>query len=182
MKKRWLTVLLAACLLTACGKGSEDASEDGDYRDDVSTKSIVEAVSSELGEEYWADMELAPELLDDWYGISADMYEEFYGQTPMISANVDALIVVKAQEDQAENVENALLTYKESMVQDTLQYPSNIPKIQASSISKYGKYVCFVQLGGSMNGTEGDDEEAAIKACQEMNERALSVIKEELKK
>lgn len=181
MKKSWLTVLLAACLLTACGKGGGSASGDGTYRDDVSAKSLVEAVASELGDEYWADMELAPELLDDWYGISSDMYEEFYGQTPMISANVDALIVVKAKEDQVEDVENALNTYRESMVQDTLQYPSNIPKIQASSVNTYGNYVCFVQLGGSMDGIGGEDE-AAIQACQEMNGRALSVIEEELKK
>ena len=183
MRKIWMILLLAVCLLTGCNKDRTSLEDtDSGYREDISPKSLVEAVASELSDEYWADAVLEQEILDDWYGISAEMYEEFYGQTPMISANVDALIVVKAQEDQAENVENALLTYKESMVQDTLQYPSNIPKIQASSISKYGKYVCFVQLGGSMNGTEGDDEEAAIKACQEMNERALSVIEEELKK
>ena len=125
-------------------------------------------------------MELAPEYLEDWYGISSDLYEEYYGQTPMISANVDALIVVKAAEDKKEKVEEALRAYRDKLVNDTMQYPSNIPKIQASMIETYGNYVCFVQLGGSMNNQE--DEEEAMKVCMEANEQALSIIKKELTK
>ena len=182
MKKRLLILLTAAILLAGCKKegASTEGTESG-YRDDVSTQNLVEAVAEELSDEYWADMELAPEYLEDWYGISTDMYEEFYGQTPMISANVDSLIIVKAYEDQIDKVEDALNTYRTSMIENTMQYPSNIPKIQASQIAVYGNYVCFVQLGGSMGGTEGDDE-AAVKVCQEMNGQALSVIEEELKK
>jgi hypothetical protein len=154
--------------------------ETSGIRDDVSAKVLVEAVASELGDEYWADMELAPEYLEDWYGISSDLYEEYYGQTPMISANVDALIVVKAAEDKKEKVEEALRAYRDKLVNDTMQYPSNIPKIQASMIETYGNYVCFVQLGGSMNNQE--DEEEAMKVCMEANEQALSIIKKELTK
>jgi PBP1b-binding outer membrane lipoprotein LpoB len=180
MKKIWLTTVLAAVLLTGCA-GKDTALEEGGYRDDVSPKIIVEAVASELGDEYWPDMELAPEYLDDWYGVSEDMYEEYFGQTPMISANVDTLIVVKATDEYLEDVQNALENYREAMVQDTMQYPSNLPKIQASRIETYGNYVCFVQLGGSMNG-ELDDEEVMIQACQEADEQALAVIEKELTK
>ncbi len=180
MKKWWLTVCMAACFLTGCSRaGSSAADTQAGYRDDVSAQALVEAVAAELGDDYWADAELPPEFLDDWYGISDDMYEEYYGQTPMISANVDALVVVKAAEGKLTDVEDALDTYRESMVQDTFQYPINIPKIQASEIRTFGNYVCFVQLGADMDGME-DDDEAAIKACQEMNGRALSVIEKEL--
>jgi len=181
MKRGWGLFMLVLCLCMGCGSGNihvED--EESGFRDDVSAKVLVEAVASELGDEYWADMELTPEYLEDWYGVSSDLYEEFYGQTPMISANVDALIVVKAKEEHLEDVQNALDTYRESMIQDTLQYPMNIPKIQASQINTFGNYVCFVQLGGSMEGIM-DDDEAAIEACRKMNERALSVIEVELK-
>lgn len=179
MKKWWLTVCMAACFLTGCSRAGSSADTQAGYRDDVSAQALVEAVASELGDDYWADTELPPEFLDDWYGISDDMYEEYYGQTPMISANVDALVVVKAAEGKLTDVENALDTYRESMVQDTFQYPINIPKIQASEVRTFGNYVCFVQLGADMDGME-DDDEAAIKACQEMNGRALSVIEKEL--
>lgn len=176
MKKSWLMILLLVCMLAGCGKGGTSSEESkNSYRDDVAAQSLVEAVAAELSDDYWPDTELPPELLDDWYGISTEMYEEFYGQTPMISANVDTLIVVKATEEHLQDVENALDTYRESMIQDTFQYPVNIPKIQASRICTYGHYVCFVQLGGSMDGIE-DDDEAAIEVCRTMNERALSVI------
>ena len=181
MRKIWMILLLAVCLLTGCNKDRTSLEDtDSGYREDISPKSLVEAVASELSDEYWADAVLEQEILDDWYGISAEMYEEFYGQTPMISANVDALIVVKAKEEHLEDVQNALDTYRESMIQDTLQYPMNIPKIQASQSNTVGNYVCFVQLGGSMEGIM-DDDEAAIEACRKMNERALSVIEGELK-
>lgn len=182
MKKCILAGMAAMLLVTGCSAG-ESNSENGNagWRDDVSSKALVNAVAEELGEEYWADMELEPELLDDWYGISEDMYEEYYGQTPMISANVDSLIIVKAEPERLEDVQNALDTYQEAMLQDTLQYPSNIPKIQASMIQTYGDYVCFVQLGGSMDDVQ-DDEEAMAESCQRMNEQALSVIEKELTK
>ncbi len=180
MKKWWLTVGITVCFLTGCSKTDTSAVDmEAGYRDDVSPQTLVEAVASELGDDYWANAELSPEFLDDWYGIPDDMYEEYYGQTPMISANVDALIVVKAEEGKLTDVQDAFDTYRESMVQDTFQYPINIPKIQASEIRTFGNYVCFVQLGADMNGIE-DDDEAAIKACQEMNGRALSVIEKEL--
>ena len=179
MKKCWFAVAMILCLLSGCKKEDSMTGEAG-FRDDVSSEALVLSVSAELGDEYWADMEIAPELLESWYGISDDMYEEYYGQSPMISANVDTLIVVKAKEDKVSDVKEALDTYRDAMIQDTLQYPSNIPKIQASVIKTYGKYVCFVQLGGSA--VEAEDEETALTACKEMNEQALSVIEGELTK
>lgn len=180
MKKSLMMMLLAACVLVGCGgkKESQEGTAAG-FRNDVSTQTIVETVASELGDDYWPDMEITPEYLSDIYGISEDMYEEAYAQMPMISTNVDTLIVVKAAEDTVEDVQNALNTYKEAMVQDTFQYPVNIPKIQASEIATYGNYVCFVQLGADMGG-EMDDEEVMITACQDMNARALEVIRGEL--
>lgn len=178
MKKRLTAMLAAACLLLGCGR-TDGETQDTEYRDDVSAQALVEAVASELGDEYWPDSTLAPEYLEDWYGVSDQMYEEYYGQTPMISANVDTLIVVKAKEEHLEEVEQAFTQYRESMIQDTFQYPMNIPKIQASKIRSFGNYVCFVQLGGFMDHIE-DDEEAAIEACQKINEQALTVLEEEL--
>ena len=181
MKKTMMMFLLmAACLLAGCGrkKESQEGTAEG-FRNDVAPQAVVEAVAAELGEDYWADAEIPPEYLSDIYGVSEDMYEEAYAQMPMISANIDTLIVVKAAEESVEDVQNALNTYKEAMAQDTFQYPVNIPKIQASEVAVYGNYVCFVQLGADMNG-EVDDEEAMITACQDMNARALDVIKREL--
>ena len=73
-----------------------------------------------------------------------------------------------------------MTAYREQLVADTMQYPMNIPKIQASVVKTYGNYICFVQLGGSMN--DQQEEEAAMEACIDVNEQALSVIQKELTK
>ncbi|MEZ3502164.1 MAG: DUF4358 domain-containing protein [Lachnospiraceae bacterium] len=182
MKKGILAGIAVMLLTTGCKSGgSQSGTGEQSWRNDVPAKDLVKAVSEELGDEYWPDEELSPELLDDWYGISDQMYEEFYGQTPMISANVDSLIIVKSEEGHLKDVENAFDTYREAMIQDSLQYPMNIPKIQSSIIRTYGDYVCFVQLGGSLDGLE-EDEEKAVEACRKMNEQALAAVERELVK
>ena len=180
MRKIWMILLLAVCLLTGCNKDRTSLEDtDSGYREDISPKSLVEAVASELSDEYWADAVLEQEILDDWYGISAEMYEEFYGQTPMISANVDALIVVKAKEEHLEDVQNALDTYRESMIQDTLQYPMNIPR--SRHLRSIPSGITCALYSWAVPWRIMDDDEAAIEACRKMNERALSVIEGELK-
>lgn len=179
MKQVIWTGIIAALLVTGCG--TAEKTKDTMWRDNVSAQELVQTVADELGNDYRAEAELAPEFLDDWYGISDDMYEEYYGQTPMLPENTDSLIIVKAKQERLEDVENALDTYREAMMQDTLKDPANVAKVQASMIRTYGDYVCFVQLGDFYDGTE-ENEEELIESCREMNERALAVIEEELEK
>ena len=41
--------------------------------------------------------------------------------------------------------------------------------------------MCFVLLGGSLDGLE-EDEEKAVEACRKMNEQALAAVERELVK
>ena len=147
---------------------SDDASE---------LENIRQAVVEVLGENYWPNTEIEAEFLED-YGLTTEMYEDFYGEVPMISTNVDTLIVVQAKEGQVEAVEEALNSYRDNLVNDTMQYPMNVGKIQASRIETFGNYVCFVQLGADTTEVYGEDgdEEAVIKHCQEQNELAIEAI------
>lgn len=180
MKKSLLLVgMTTAMLLTACGNGKEaDSTENAvqAWKTDVAAQTVVEAVATELGDAYWPDTEIPAETLNDSYGIASDMYEEFYGQMPMISVNVDTLIVVKAKEEQAADVEAAFTAYKENAGE--FQYPMNLPKIEAAQIATYGDYVCYVQLGA--DAVDLEDEEEMLKVCQEANEQALAAIEKEL--
>lgn len=138
---------------------------------------VREAVREVLGENYWPDTELQPEYLEE-YGLTPEMYHAFYGEIAMVSNNVDTLIVVEAKENQVEAVEEVLNNYREMLVNDTMQYPMNVGKIQASRIEILGNYICFVQLGADTTGIYGEDgnEEAVIKHCQEQNELAIEAI------
>ncbi len=136
-------------------------------------QTVVDAVGED---NYWPDSQIPPEMLEQTFGISRDMYDDYMGEMPMISVNVDTLLIIKAKDDKVEAVEKALNDYRDAQVNNTMQYPMNVGKIQASRIQRYGNYVCFVQLGADTGAAEEDGDEAVIKACQEQNELVLEVI------
>ena len=121
---------------------------------------------------------MLPDVLEMWVGITPDLYEDYLAESPMISTNVDTLIVIKAKEDTVEKVMELMLAYRESKVNDTMQYPMNIGKIQASRVERIGNYVCFVQLGGDTSADNSEEE--SITKCQEANELAIEVISKKL--
>lgn len=120
------------------------------------------------------------EMLNETYGVSAELYDAYLGEAPMISANVDTLLIIHAKDGKVEEVENALNAYRDSLVNDTMQYPMNLGKIQASRVERIGDYVCFVQLGADTSSVEEQGDEAVITYCQEQNELALEAIRQTL--
>ena len=139
-------------------------------------ENIKKAVTDALGENYWPNTAIPAEMLEGTFGITADMYDDYMAEMPMISTNVDTLIVVKPKEGQVQAVEDALNAYRNMMVEDTMQYPMNVGKIQASRIERIGDYVCFVQLGADVMDVLEQGDEAVIKHCQEQNELAIEVM------
>lgn len=143
-------------------------------------QSAKKAVTDALGDDYWPDSEIPEEMLNETYGVSTDLYDAFLGESPMISVNVDTLLIIHAKDDKVEEVENALNAYRDHLVNDTMQYPMNLGKIQASRIERVGDYVCFVQLGADTSSVEDQGDEAVITYCQEQNELALEAIRQTL--
>lgn len=142
---------------------------------------IKDAIVAELGENYFPDMQVPQENLEILIGITSDMYEDYLFEMPMISVNVDTLIIIKAKEDKVSDVESAVKAYQLDLQQNSRPYPMNLGKIQASGVETVGNYVCFVQLGGDTDALfESGDDEAVIKHCQEQNEQALKIIREQV--
>lgn len=148
-------------------EGQENISEE--------MSAIRQAVVDVMGENYWPDTQFPPEYLEG-YGLTGDMYTDFFGESPMIGTNVDTLIVIKASEGQIDAVEEVLNSYRETLVNDTMQYPMNLGKIQASRIEVIGDYACFVQLGADVTDLMDAGDEEVIRHCQEQNELALEAI------
>lgn len=177
-----MMAMTAACGQNAAEEETVETAENTGYADDVATADLVSAAAEALGENYWPNMDIDAEALDLLYGVKADMYEEFSGQAPMISVNVDALVVIKVKEGQEAAVEEALNAYREYNINDALQYPMNIPKVQASIVKTMGRYVFFVQLGADTSAAQEEGDEAVIKLCQEANEAALQAMEAVLTK
>lgn len=135
------------------------------------------AVVDVLGENYWPNMTVDSEELAEVYGITEDMYDDYLAEVPVISTNVDTLIIVKAKEGKAGAVEETLNAYRDNMVNSTSEYPMNSGKLQASRIETFQDYVCFVQLGADVVDAMDQGEDAVINQCQEENEKALEAIR-----
>ena len=163
------------------GNSGTDQEENGGENqagESVSTVAIADlkqAVVDVLGENYWPNTEMPAEFLEG-FGLTADMYDAFFGEMPMISTNVDTLIIIQAKNGQVDAVEDVLNAYRDNLVNDTMQYPMNVGKIQASRIETFGNFVCFVQLGADVMELMEQGEEAVIKHCQSQNELALEAI------
>lgn len=207
-KNKILTVcsLLAVSvvLLTACGKKNngntgentesttpQTSSQEGNNTGNTLAEStepaqesslmyLRDAVAEALGEDYWPDSVMEPEYVQDLYGLKPDMYEDIFVETPMIGTNVDTLIIVQAKEDRVEDVEKVLGNYREGEINNTMQYPMNIGKVQASRIETIDNYVFFIQLGGSSVDAEEEGEEKVMELSREQNEKALEAIRQAL--
>lgn len=206
MKKKLACMLLMGTLalsMAACGNGQDENTGAATETGVESTEGTVEstgtsvesteaenagtplqnakkAVTDALGDDYWPDSEIPEEMLNETYGVSADLYDAYLGECPMISVNVDTLLIIHAKDGKVEDVENALNAYRNSLVNDTMQYPMNLGKIQASRVERIGDYVCFVQLGADTSSVEEQGDEAVITYCQEQNELALEAIRQTL--
>jgi len=161
---------------------TESSSQEQTQEQDVSKvlKSLAKAVKANQGDNYWPDTEMPAEYLEMTTGLTSDMYEDFIGEMPMISANVDTLLIVKAAEGQEDAVLETIQAYQDKLKANTMQYPMNLPKIQASQVERMGSYICFVLLGGDPGDAEEQGDEAMLKVYQERNEEALNVIRETL--
>lgn len=162
------------------GSGSEDMLPGTDDGWSEEMTGLRAAVTEALGENYWPDMMLDSEMLAAKFGVTKEMYDDFLAEIPMISTNVDTLVVVKAKPDQVDAVETALNAYRDVQINDSLQYPMNIGKVQASMVEKIGDYVLFVQLGADTMDASDKGEEAVIAQCQEANKLVIEAIKNKL--
>lgn len=139
-------------------------------------ETLKTAVKDVLGDNYWPDTAVEPETLEMLFGIAPEMYTDYLAEMPMMNTNVDTLLIIQAKDDKVEAVEEALNTYRDGQINNSMQYPMNVGKVQASRIEVIGNYVCFVQLGAdTMTALESGDE-AVIAQCQADNELAIEVI------
>ena len=159
-----LAISMFGVLLVGCSGGKDTGGKVADL------KEIHKAVKDQLGEEYTPNRDLEAEELEGIVGVPVDDMETYIAQSPMISVNVDTFIGIKAKEGKADGIETGLENYRKSLVENSMQYPMNIAKVNASKVIRHGDYVFFVMLGAY------DDRDDATE------EERLEFAKEETKK
>lgn len=114
---------------------------------DVSVDVIYENIKNTYGDNYIPNSDIPSELLESVYGLSPSMYTELWAQMPMMSTQADTVIVVKAESGKGSTVEKALTDARDRIIADSIQYPMNIAKVNATKVVRNGDYVAFLMVG-----------------------------------
>ncbi|MCM1252469.1 MAG: DUF4358 domain-containing protein [Clostridium sp.] len=189
-----LTGCFILCMLTGCGKNTptDELVEDGhknvlqsdgadvaamvSERKPPALSKLRESVKEELGDNYWPEIALSKEELEEKTGITQDMYVEFLAEEPSLKSNIDTMIIVRAKEDYVGAIEEALEEYRTRLIEENKQYPQNYNKASASRMETIENYICFVQLGADTTIVADKGGKEILAYCQEENERALHVL------
>lgn len=153
----------------------QNDTEDNTNTSKVTVDDILSSIKEAYGENYLPNVEMTSEFIDLEFGLTSDMYEEIKAEQPMISTHPDRVVIVKAAEGKADDVEAALIAAKDKLINDTFQYPMNLPKINATQIVRNGDYVAFLMVGAINENMDATEEEAKLFAEEEV-EKAVNAF------
>ena len=149
---------------TTAGEDEGDSSTD----EEGATQKILDAIKAAYGDNYAPNTEIPEELLSGTYGLDADSYTEVAAEMPMISTNVDTVIIVKAASGKSGDVQAALNSYRDYPINESLQYPMNVAKVNAAKVVANGDYVAFLLLGAMDERDDASDSERATFAEEQV--------------
>lgn len=152
--------------------GNDDNSNnggEGEGGDTADVESVTQQIVNEIKAAYDPDtipfIDMLPEdMVGDMYGLEADTYTEVTAHVAMISTYVDTVVVVKAAEGKVGDVEAALNSYHDYLVNESLQYPINVEKVNSAQVVKNGDYVAFIMLGAIDEREDASDSDRAAFA------------------
>ena len=154
------------------------------YAATPSASKLASAVKKAYGDSYLPNYKLDKDEIKSKYGVDSSLYASAYAEVPMISAQVDQLVIFKAKNASSKKkILTAVKKYQKDLKADTMQYPMNSLKIQGSKVYANGNYVCFFMLGGSVSKSieESVSDAKIIKAHQQLNKKAVNTVKNKLK-
>ena len=184
MKRKIIAVVLAlafvAGAIPASIKVQKSFMVEAAKKKQPTIKKLHSAIKDAYGENYVANMSLTNEEINQRYGLSSSWYTAAVSDIPMMSAHIDTLVIVKAKNAKTKKkIKKKLLEYQNVQINDTLQYPMNLLKAQASRIYTKGDYVFFFMLGFIDSALEETEtEENQIAAYKEQNQIAVDTVKE----
>lgn len=182
LRKMIFVGMMAAMAVGIAGCSSEDKENNETSQNETKKEVNVEltevrdAVKNAYGEEYIPNMEYDDVFIKETLGLDSEDYEKIVAEGPLVSFNIDTFIGVKAKEGKADTVEEKLNGYRNYLINDSMMYPVNAVKIQASKVIRHGDYIFFVCLGVIDTATEEKGDEEILKEAQNKNNVAVETI------
>lgn len=163
----FLILFITGCLLTGCGKQTTETA--------LSVSEMAEKIKASISFDYYPDTSVDAETLEALFGLTPEMYEDYFCEMPMISVQSDMLIIVKPQQGKQQEVLTALQDYLDYQQNEALQYPVNAIQIKATEIYEKDGYIYYIALFGDTMSAE-DDESKLLSLCEERTKEVISVI------
>lgn len=151
-----------------------DSSSEGAV--EVALEDLSQAVKDAYGDDYVPSMTYDETMIAETFGLNMDNVDSFIGEGPMMSAHVDQMLIVKAKEGKGEEVEKELQAYRQKLLDNSMQYPSNLAKVNAATVERMGDYVFFFMLGAFDEREDATEDEQLTFAQQEV-QKAVDAVK-----
>jgi len=169
MKKILAIMLAMVFLVSGCSTGKKAG------LGDEFLGNAHAAVKKAYGENYIPQMEIEKDFLKDIYGIPMDSVEDYIAEGPMMSSHVDNFIGLRVKADSVDKVATALKDYHKVLIENSIQYPMNVAKVQAAEVLVIEDHVFFLMLGAFDDDSE--TEEDALKFAKEQVQIGVNAIK-----
>ena len=96
------------------------------YAATPSASKLASAVKKAYGDSYLPNYKLDKDEIKSKYGVDSSLYASAYAEVPMISAQVDQLVIFKAKNASSKKkILTAVKKYQKDLKADTMQYPMN---------------------------------------------------------
>ena len=189
MKKVSLASLILACGLIATGCGGDDNKEttndttgnnveqsqtENAENYDISVTAILDKVKAAFGEDYLPNMPIEEEMVKEIFKLDLGLVEEYVAEMPMIGFHPDKVLIVKAKEGKIDEVVAQLEAAKTEMVENGINYPANLEKVQSTKVVSKGNYAAFFMVGSSNNMSE--DPEERLKFAEDEVQKAVTAF------
>lgn len=165
--KKILAVLLAALMTSAvmvsCGDNTGSSGSSSSVSSEVennissaTSEEVYDAINAALVEKHPSVESAIPHAaaieeptLNDMFGITTDMVEDYKGEMAAIMNNCDLLLVVKAKDGKMEEVKAALEKVKDDRVAQFEWYAvmGNAERTAASKVVENGNFAALIMVG-----------------------------------
>lgn len=159
-----LAALMASAVMVSCGDNngnsgspSSVSSEAQNTISSATSEEVYDAINAAFAEKYPdagmvipnAPMEVDEATLNDKFGITTDMVEDYKGEMAGMMTNCDMLLVVKVKEGKMEDVKAALEKAKDDQTAQFEWYAvmGNAERTAAAKVVENGNFAALIMVG-----------------------------------
>lgn len=164
-----LLLLCTAFLLNGCGTRTSANAK--------SVSEMADLIKSSMSFDYYPDMEADPEVLETIFGLTADMYDDYFCEMPAVSVLSDTLLIVKPADGKKNAVLSALQSHLDYEQNEAMQYPVNAVQAKATTVYEADGYIYYLALFGDVSNAESDDNRL-LSLCQDRTKEIEKIIDE----